>query len=281
MADDSTESGGSSREDALARVQGYYKEAGYTPNDSDLQSSVDNELKYGTGQYGGERANIMARATNTPGQDDGGGGSRGGSQYSSSGGGGGSDNGYGAFMTYLQSQQDAQNTRQQGLRDMLMKQMGDLSGPLDENSPGISGVLAGERIQSARGAQRSRGMLAEQMAQSGLGTSGAANTGAAGIEQQRNEQDAQFTGQTLNAELNNRRQALNGLLTQALSLGDAESARTLQAQLHSLDSQQQNSQFGRSLDQQGQQFNDSLGYNYSALMSGLNNGAYNSALGTF
>lgn len=280
MADDSTDpASGNSRDDALARVQGYYKEAGFDPNQSDLNSSVENEMKYGdNGPDGGERANILARATNTPNSDGGGGGS----QYSSSGGGGGSsDNGYGSLMSYLQQQQTDQNTRQQGLRDMLMKQMGDLSGPLDENSPGIKDVLAGERIQSARGAQRSRGMLAEQMAANGLGTSGAMSAGGEGIDQQRSEADAQFTGQTLNTEMNNRRTALNGLLTQALQLGDAESARTLQAQLHSLDSQQQNSQFGRSLDQQGQQFNDSLGYNYSALMSGLNSGAYNSALGTF
>lgn len=202
-------------------------------------------------------------------------------QYSGGGSSSGGGGGWGDFLAAQTARQGAQDARQQGLRDILMKQMGDLSGPLDENSPGIHDVLAGERIQSARGAQRQRGMLAEQMAANGLATSGAANTGAAGIEQQRAEKDAGFTGQTLNAELNNRRQTLQSYLTQALSLGDAEAARTLQAQMHSLDAQQQESQFGRSLGQGDMFHNDSMGYNYAALMSGLNHNAYSSALGMF
>lgn len=267
----------SDRDAALARVQGYYDQAGFTPNQSDLNSSVDNELKYGTdGPDGGERANILARATNTPNSD---GSSGGGSPYSSGSGNGGG--GFGDLMSYLQSQQSAQNTQQQGLRDMLMSQMGDLSKPVDENSPGVSGVLAGERLQSARGAQASRGMLAEQMANDGLSSSGALSSGVEGIDQQRSEKDAQFTGSTLYNEMNTRRSELQGLLTNALQLGDAESARTLQAQIAALTAQQQNSQFGQSLAAQQQNFGDSLGYNYAALMGNLNSGAYSSAVGMF
>lgn len=52
-------------------AKSYYQQAGFDPNASDLASSVANIQKYGTdGPNGGEQANIMARASNTPNQDE-------------------------------------------------------------------------------------------------------------------------------------------------------------------------------------------------------------------
>lgn len=154
----------------------------------------------------------------------------------------------------------------QGLRDILMGQLGELQKPVTENDPGIRDVLAGERIASQRGAERMQSASAERLAASGLHDSGAADTSRQGILQHQGEQDAQFTGQTLGRELESRRSQLTSMMQMALANGDTESARKLQAAIADMNNAYQYS----ALSQNQNQFNDQLGYNYNALSSNNN-----------
>lgn len=131
----------------------------------------------------------------------------------------------------------------QSIRDILMQQLGQAGKAPTVDDPGIRELLAGQRLGLQRGAERQRAMAAERLAADGLADSGAAETARSGIEQQRGESEAQFTGQVLGGELNQRRQQLQSLLQMALASGDSESARAIQMQLANM----QNDQFGDSL----------------------------------
>jgi hypothetical protein len=82
------------------------------------------------------------------------------------------------------------------------------------------------------------------------------------LGQQSSEAGAQFEGQIMFQEMQQRRTQLQQLLSQALALGDSESARNIQAQLNAI--QMQMNENGRL---------DDLGYRYSALQAMLNQGA--------
>lgn len=161
------------------------------------------------------------------------------------------------------------------LRDILMQQLGQATQPVSPTDPGISQVLAGQRLALQRSAERQQGANAERLAGMGLADSGAAETGRLGIEQQRGEAEAQGVGQVLSGEMNQRRQQVQNLLQLALATGDTESARQLQAAL----AEMQHSEFGANLNQQNNQFNDQLAFGYTGLNNSNNLATLNAILG--
>lgn len=183
------------------------------------------------------------------------------SQYSSGSAAGAGDAALSQFMQYLQSQQSQQAQQQASLREILMGQLGQATQPVSLNSPGIREVLAGGRIGLQRGAEQQRKDAAELRAYDGSGgLGGKAFEGDVNrIDQQRGESEAQMNGQVLGQELNAKRDQLNKLLTLAMSLGDSESARNIQAQLGAIQTQLQQSNFY-----------DTTAFNYAGLNSNNN-----------
>lgn len=276
--------GGQSNEDWV-RQQYQQNFNGRAPTQSEMTSELDNLNRYGrdSGPYGGVAAQIAKRATNTPGAGD--------------SGGGGLSSAYGSYLggnqqpaaspaspaagqsndvlSYLKEQQTRQDSERAAMRALLMGKIGEASAPVDVNSPGIKEILAAQRLAGQRNAERQQSRLAANLATQGLQSSGAADTGTNAIGQQRGENEVQFTGETLNRELQQKRAQLSDLLHMAMSSGDAESARTLQAQLQELDRQQQNQHFNADLGFRQSSFMDDLGYRLMALQLGANQNAFN------
>lgn len=277
-ADDArTSSSGSSREDALRRVQDAYNRAGVELDQSDINRFNDPTLKHDEDVPGFADALMvqlgLRAASNAP---------RGTPsrpalpQYSGGGNSGGGDSALSSFMSYLQQQQQRQDAERAQMRQILMSQLGEAQKPISESDPGIREVLAGGRLANQRGAERARAELAERLAADDqLGGGGVFRTGVDRILQQQGEYDTQFTGNVMQQEMVQRRNHLQQLLQLAVASGDAESARTLQAQLASINSQLQNQQFNAQLD-----FNyDALGQQGALGMAGLNQSALLALLG--
>lgn len=269
----SSSSGGSSREDALRRVQDAYNRAGVDLDSSDINRFRDPTLKHDEDVPGFESALMtqlgLRAASNAPR------GTPGRASMPQYSGGGSGDSGMSAFLQYLERQQARQEAERASMRELLMTQLGEAQKPVGVNDPGIREVLGAQRLSGQRSAERMRTVLAERLAADNLGDSGAFDTGVQGIEQDRAFNETQATGQVLGREMEQRRMYLTQLLQLAVASGDAESARTLQAQLVALNSQMQNSQF-----------NARLGFDYDALgqqgalaEAGLNQSAILALLG--
>jgi hypothetical protein len=133
----------------------------------------------------------------------------------------------------------------------------------------------------------------ESAIQGGTYGSGALETQKAGIDQQRAEGEAQFVGQVSLQKMQANREQLAQGIQFAQSMGQFDKAQSLQLQLAQMDNAiraaqvAQSGQLGnRSLDlqdlqlqQQAQQFLDSLGFNYSSLGVSANQAAYGAASG--
>ena len=210
-------------------LEGIKRNTGYATGAVDLDTAMNNA-------YG----NYAQRANNTPGPSA---PSSGGS--GSPGAAGQGDAALSAFTSYLQSRDSAAQQHQNSLREILMGQLGQATQPLSADSPGIREVLAGGRLGLQRGAERARGDSAEMRAYDGSGGVGgkAFESDVSRINQQQAEGDAVMTGDVLNRELQNKRQHLTQLLAMATQLGDAESARLLQAQLSAIQTQLAQGQF--------------------------------------
>jgi len=225
-------------------LEGIKRNTGYETGAVDLDTALNNAY----GNYDQRRGNTPGPAPAPSGGSGGGAGAPGAA--------GTGDAALSAFTSYLQTRDSAAQQQQAALREILMGQLGQASQPLSENSPGIREVLSGQRIALQRGAERQRQGAAEMRAYDGSGGLGgkAFDSDVNRIEQQRTESDAQMTGGVLNQELQNKRQHLTQLLAMATQLGDAESARLLQAQLNAIQTQLSQSNF----------YDDSA-YRYSAL----------------
>lgn len=234
----------------------YQRTLGRAPDANERTSDLENISKYGASAF--ESDFLSKRPSNQPGT--GSYAQQATSPYSTAQSGSG-DAALSQFMQYLQSQQSQQAQQQAALREILMGQLKGATEPVSENSPGIREVLAGGRLGLQRGAERERRNAAEMRAYDGSGGLGgkAFDSDVRGILEHQGEADAQMTGQVLNQELQSKRDQIQRLLTLAMQLGDAESARTLQAQLNSIQTQlAQSNQY------------DDLAYRYSALNSNNN-----------
>lgn len=176
------------------------------------------------------------------------------------------------YLQMLQQRDQQQQQQQAQLREILMGQLGQASQPVSVNAPGIREVLAGGRIGLQRGAERERKNAAEMRAYDGSGGLGgkAFDSDVSGILQRQGESEARMTGDVLGKELQGKRDQLNRLLTLAMSLGDSESARTIQQQLNAIQTQLQQSNFY-----------DTTAFNYAGLNQAGNQAALMALLGAF
>ncbi len=154
-------------------------------------------------------------------------------------------------------------------------------------------TVAAYRLSSTRAADRSRAQAVESAIQGGTYGSGALETQKAGIDQQRAEGEAGFVGQVALQKMQANREQLAQGIQFAQSMGQFDKAQSLQLQLAQMDNAiraaqvAQSGQLGnRSLDlqdlqlqQQAQQFLDSLGFNYTSLGVGANATAAQAAMG--
>jgi hypothetical protein len=219
-------------------------------------------------------------------QGGGSGGGGGTSQYSSGGSGGAggqggsAESGLQAFLAMLQSDRQRQETERAGLREILMSQLSGLQSPVSLDTPGIREAVSGHRLGLQRSGEDMRQEAAERRAYEGYGPNSAQfGQDAERIAQHQGESAAQFQGNVLLQEHQQRQQRLQQLLATALAMGDSESARNIQAQLASLGQQQQNSQFYSGLNQNQNQFEDRMGYDWAALQQGGNAAALAALLG--
>lgn len=164
----------------------------------------------------------------------------------------------------------------QQLRDMMISQLGALSTPETAQSSDIAPAISAFNDQSQRDQQTNRDAIAERFYASGNGTgldSGGFNTAVQqGLEASAADR-ANFTGSTVLAASQQKRQQLQQLMATATQAGDTQSAQEIQKQLGELDAQlrqqsitNQSSQFGQSLglqktqlQNQADQFAKSLG----------------------
>ena len=174
-----------------------------------------------------------------------------------------------------------QEQERQQMRQIVMEQLGQATAPVDANSPGLKPIIDSQKLSLQRGAQRQRSAAVEQAGARGLGDSGAMDTRINQIEQGRGESEAGMIGQILYNENNAKRGHLMQLLDLATRSGDAESARTLQASLATLDQQMTQQRFqadlglrNRALDVQDQQFGQDLSFRRDSFDRGLGQQRY-------
>ena len=168
-----------------------------------------------------------------------------------------------------------QEQERQQMRQIVMEQLGQATAPVDANSPGLKPIIDSQKLSLQRGAQRQRSAAVEQAGARGLGDSGAMDTRINQIEQGRGESEAGMIGQILYNELGAKRGQAMQLLDLATRSGDAESARTLQAHLATLDQQMTQQRFqadlgfrNQALQVQDQQFGSDLGFRERAFDTG-------------
>lgn len=185
------------------------------------------------------------------------------------------------LLQQLIAQQQADKQRQDqeraAMREILMGRIKTASEPVSADSPGIKELIAARRLESQRGSERQRQVLAERRTAEGLGDSGAMDAGIERIEQGRSEADSGAVAEIMGGELQSKRTELQQLLAMAVNMGDAESARNLQAQLAAIETQLQqqqmsdvNSRFSQDLGFRKSSFMDDLGYRLMALQLGAN-----------
>jgi hypothetical protein len=158
----------------------------------------------------------------------------------------------------------------QGLRDFMTSQLGQLSTPVDPTSPDIAPALSAYNTQSQRDQQTQRDALAERYYASGEGgtplQSGGFNTAVQGIGEAAAAGRQNFAGSTLYNAAQSRRQQLQSMLQTAVGAGQTDAAQQIQSQIANIDAQLRE----QGLTQQNTQFNDQLSYNYANMMAGLN-----------
>jgi hypothetical protein len=213
-----------------------------TPDANERSTDLANIAKYGKDAF--EQDFLSRRPNNTPQQAP----QQATSQYSSSASPsspGVGDNNLSQLLSTLQQRDSREQQQQQAMREILMSQLTQAQQPVSVNAPGIREVLAGGRLGLQRGAERERRNAAEMRAYDGSGGLGgkAFDSDVSGILQRQGEAEARMTGDVLGGELQAKRDQVQRLLTLAMQLGDAESARTLQAQLAAIQTQMQQSNF--------------------------------------
>jgi hypothetical protein len=158
----------------------------------------------------------------------------------------------------------------QGLRDFMTSQLGQLSTPVDPTSPDIAPALSAYDTQSQRDQQTQRDALAERYYASGEGgtplQSGGFDTAVQGLGEAAAANRQNFAGSTVYNAAQSRRQQLQSMLQTAVGAGQTDAAQQIQSQIANIDAQLRE----QGLTQQNAQFNDQLSYNYANMMAGLN-----------
>lgn len=139
------------------------------------------------------------------------------------------------------------------IRKKLMERLGQLEKPFDPNAdPSIQASMQGARLESDRSQEALRKALSERLYAQGTVQGDQVRQG----EQQSAERAAVGLGsmraQLIQRELQSRREEAQGLLQQALSSGDAETARQIQLYMADLDARLRREGYGIQMAQYGQ-----------------------------
>jgi hypothetical protein len=117
--------------------------------------------------------------------------------------------------------------------------------------------------------------MAEEASAGGWSSSGAFDTGVAGIRQARGEGEAAFLGQLAVVKMQQNREALVQGIQFAMSDGQFDKAQALQAKLAEIDAALRQAQISES----GRQFDLGLGFDYTQLGVNANRDATIAGLG--
>jgi hypothetical protein len=131
------------------------------------------------------------------------------------------------------------------------------------------------RLSAQRSEERQREQLAERAAADGYSGSGGFESGLSSLRQNRGEAESQFLGQLAMAQMMRNREDLQFGIQTAMADGQFEAAQALQKQLAELDASLRR----MALEQDMNQFNLSLGFNYAQLEALLNQRATEALLG--
>lgn len=168
------------------------------------------------------------------------------------------------------------------LQGALTNQISTLSDPNQAgvNSPWVQPAIAANHVATARGLEGTNANIAEQMAAEGLGHSGAMDVAKQRAAEDASSSEANFAGGAVQNQ-----SGLNlGALTNLLGVGGGQltSANSTLTQQQGLANQlaEANGQLGLGygqLNNSAVQGNNSLGYNYAALMALMNQQGYSAA----
>ena len=152
---------------------------------------------------------------------------------------------------------------QQQIHDALLARLGQINGPIDQNSANIAEPLQAARDELSRTSDQERSALAERLYAGG-------NLNTQGVQQgiqQSSERNATglstLRAQLITREYDARRTDLNNMLQAATASGDAAAARAIQMQLAQLNAQVQREGLGVNLAEFGANLNQ------NAALSGL------------
>lgn len=137
-----------------------------------------------------------------------------------------------------------QSEMQQQLADLIRQRMGQIPGDM-QNDPIYKAQTDAYNLASQRGAERSRGQMAERAAAGGTLNSGGFNTALNGLNDQRTQGEAGFAANLAGQRLGEQQQQIQQAMQMAQAIGDQD----LQRQL--AERQQQLQQAGLSLQAQG------------------------------
>lgn len=157
------------------------------------------------------------------------------------------------------------------IRKLIMDQLSGLKGTPSIDDPVLAAQSNAYRRASDRGVADERAMLAERAAANGtlMGgqSSGGFDTAVQGIHENARQDTAAYDANLVGDEVQSRRATIDRLLSMALASGDAESARTLSAELARLDAELRRegmaadrSMFNANLNQNRYMFDDNRGY---------------------
>lgn len=216
--------------------QGYTPDQLYAQRNSLLQDPANARIRdiLGTYGYGGPSAAAPPAA----------------------GGGGGTA---AASIAGVSSQPSAYQTQ---VRQILMDQLAKAGQPVDPNSPEIAATMSSASDAGQRASDAERTALAERLyAQGG----GGLHTNELGqqIQQSGEKQAATLStlkGQLMMNQYNQKAQQLQNLLSLAVQSGDAESARSIQAQIANLQAAVQREGLGVNLAEFGAQLNQNAAF---------------------
>jgi hypothetical protein len=133
--------------------------------------------------------------------------------------------------------QGPQNTVTGAFQQALMSQMS--QGPITAQDPTLKPAIQANQLAEQRGAERSRGLLAEMAAREGFSDSGAFDSQALGIEQNRAQREGAFEGGLVADRAKQQQQRTLQLLALTGGMLSDQDRMALQQQLAQLQNQTQ------------------------------------------
>lgn len=184
--------------------------------------------------------------------------------------GGGASTGYGIPASVPQSSSPYDPALQAAIQGLL-------STPQTVNAEDVINSPENDafRLSAQRAQERGQAQLAEQASFDGTSDSGGEDVAKQGLRQQRGDSESAFVGNLAVTKMQDNRDRLLAGIQAATQAKQFDQAEALQVELANLDAAIRR----ETLTQQGNQFNDQLGYNYTALNETANEAATRALLG--